>query len=151
MASTGRFVRGSVWIRGEIRRCAGSSGGATGVARAGIAEELFRHVVEARDLVSSAPEGRWGIDGPRVLANMALDRWFPSRFATLSDRFVTQNGILLMGGAALLVMLLTRGAVGLLVVLYSINVFITFVLSQTGMVRHWFSLREGGWRTSACG
>ena len=81
------------------------------------------------------------LDGPRVLANMALDRWFPARFATLSDRFVTQNGILLMGGAALLVMLVTRGAVGLLVVLYSINVFITFSLSQFGMVRHWWKNR----------
>lgn len=81
------------------------------------------------------------LDGPRVLANMALDRWFPSRFATLSDRFVTQNGILLMGGAALLAMLVTRGQVGLLVVLYSINVFITFSLSQLGMVRHWWRVR----------
>ncbi len=81
------------------------------------------------------------LDGPRVLANMALDRWFPSRFATLSDRFVTQNGILLMGGAALLVLLITHGAVGLLVVLYSINVFITFTLSQFGMVRHWWKNR----------
>lgn len=81
------------------------------------------------------------LDGPRVLANMALDRWFPARFATLSDRFVTQNGILLMGGAALFVMLVTRGAVGLLVVLYSINVFITFSLSQFGMVRHWWNNR----------
>ena len=81
------------------------------------------------------------LDGPRVLANMALDRWFPARFASLSDRFVTQNGILLMGGAALLAMLLTRGAVGLLVVLYSINVFITFSCSQLGMVRHWWKHR----------
>jgi len=81
------------------------------------------------------------IDGPRVLANMALDRWFPTRFASLSDRFVTQNGILLMGGAALIAMLATRGAVGLLVVLYSINVFITFCLSQLGMVRHWWQVR----------
>lgn len=88
------------------------------------------------------------LDGPRVLANMALDRWFPSRFASLSDRLVTQNGILLMGGAAILVLALTRGAVGLLVVLYSINVFITFTLSQLGMVRHWWRQRkiERGWR-----
>jgi amino acid transporter len=81
------------------------------------------------------------LDGPRVLANMALDRWFPARFATLSDRFVTGNGILLMGGAALLAMLVTRGAVGVLVVLYSINVFITFSLTQFGMVRHWWKNR----------
>ncbi len=82
------------------------------------------------------------LDGPRVLANMALDRWFPARFATLSDRFVTQNGILLMGGAALAALLLTRGAVSLLVVLYSINVFITFSFSQAGMVRHWWRQRR---------
>ena len=88
------------------------------------------------------------IDGPRVLANMALDRWFPSRFAALSDRFVTQNGVLLMGGAALIAMLATRGAVGLLVVLYSINVFATFSLSQIGMVRHWWQVRatETTWK-----
>jgi amino acid transporter len=82
------------------------------------------------------------LDGPRVLATMALDRWFPSRFATLSDRFVTQNGILLMGGAALGVLLLTRGRVEMLIVLYSINVFITFTLSQLGMV-------IDGWRRRA--
>jgi amino acid transporter len=82
------------------------------------------------------------LDGPRVLANMALDRWFPSRFATLSDRFVTQNGILLMGAAAVVVLVATRGSVNLLVVLYSINVFITFSLSQLGMVRHWWKQRS---------
>ena len=46
-----------------------------------------------------------------------------------------------MGGASLAVLLLTRGEVGLLVVLYSINVFITFSLSQVGMVRHWWQVR----------
>ena len=87
------------------------------------------------------------LDGPRVLASMALDRWMPSRFAALSDRFVTLNGVLIMGGAALLVLVLTRGAVGVLIVLYSINVFITFSLSQLGMVRHWWLVRHGvpGW------
>ncbi len=82
------------------------------------------------------------LDGPRVLANMALDRWFPARFATLSDRFVTHNGIVLMGGFGLLLMLASRGSVDLLVVLYSINVFITFSLSQLGMVRHWWKERH---------
>jgi amino acid transporter len=88
------------------------------------------------------------LDGPRVLSNMALDRWFPSRFATLSDRFVTHNGIVLMGGFALVLMLATRGSVDLLVVLYSINVFITFTLSQLGMVRHWWQERKtmAGWK-----
>ncbi|AKB75212.1 Amino acid permease [Methanosarcina lacustris Z-7289] len=78
------------------------------------------------------------LDGPRVLANMALDRWVPTRFATLSDRLVTQNGILIMGISALAVVLFTQGSVKLLIVLYSIAVFITFILSQAGMVRHWW-------------
>ncbi|MEO7413667.1 MAG: APC family permease [Opitutaceae bacterium] len=88
------------------------------------------------------------LDGPRILASMAIDRWLPTRFANLSDRLVTQNGILLMGGAALVMMLITRGSVGLLVVLYSINVFITFTFSQTGMVVHWWRARrtEPQWR-----
>ncbi len=81
------------------------------------------------------------LDGPRVLSNMALDRWFPTKFAMLSDRLVTQKGILMMGGAALVTLVLTNGSVKYLVVLYSINVFITFFLSQLGMVRHWWQVR----------
>lgn len=88
------------------------------------------------------------LDGPRVLANMSMDQWFPTRFASLSDRFVTQNGILLMGLAATLTVVMTQGSVALLVVLYSINVFLTFTLSQLGMVRHWFNQRtkDPSWR-----
>ncbi|HEX9020565.1 MAG TPA: APC family permease [Nitrospirota bacterium] len=81
------------------------------------------------------------LDGPRVLSNMALDRWFPTKFSMLSDRLVTQKGIMMMGIAALVTMILTNGTVKYLVVLYSINVFITFFLSQLGMVRHWWQVR----------
>jgi len=88
------------------------------------------------------------LDGPRVMANMAVDRWMPTRFATLSDRLVTQNGVLLMGAATLAVLLTFGAAVDVLVVLYSINVFITFSLSQLGMVRHWWldRAREPKWK-----
>ena len=98
-------------------------------------------------LLIAAQTGFFG--GPRVLANMAVDRWMPTRFATLSDRLVTQNGVLLMGGAAFLLLLFTTASVNLLVVLYSINVFITFSLSQLGMVRHWWLERgkEPKWKT----
>ncbi|MFM7340155.1 MAG: amino acid transporter, partial [Bacteroidota bacterium] len=73
---------------------------------------------------------------------MALDRWFPTRFAMLSDRFVSQNGVLLVGIAAGIVVLATGGSIHLLIVLYSINVFITFTLSQLGMVKHWIQVRH---------
>ncbi len=100
---------------------------------------------EAALLIIAAQTGF--LDGPRVLANMALDRWFPTRFANLSERLVTMNGVILMGFAAFVMMATTRGSVDLLVILYSINGFITFSLSQAGMVKHWWQVRkeERGW------
>jgi amino acid transporter len=88
------------------------------------------------------------VAGPATLAAMAVDQWVPKRFAHLSERLVTQNGILAMGGAAVATLVYTGGAVKLLVVMYSINVFATFTLSQLGMVRHWWEVRrtEAHWR-----
>ena len=83
------------------------------------------------------------IDGPRVLANMAVDSWVPHRFAALSDRLTTHNGIVLMGATSLAALLYTKGDVGTLVVMYSINVFLTFSLSMFGMLRHtWQGRRQ---------
>ncbi len=82
------------------------------------------------------------IDGPRVLANMSIDSWFPRRFAALSERLTTQNGILLMGGASLAALLYTGGNVRHLVVMYSINVFLTFSLSMYGMLHSTFRQRR---------
>ncbi len=107
--------------------------------KGGVAFVLITLLSEAALLLIAAQAGF--LDGPRVLSNMALDRWFPTKFAMLSDRLVTQKGILMMGGAALITMVLTNGSVKYLVVLYSINVFITFFLSQYGMVRHWWQVR----------
>src|SRR5512137_1902547 len=81
------------------------------------------------------------IDGPRVLGNMAIDSWVPNRFMHLSERLVVQNGILFMGLASILILILTRGSVQILIVMYSINVFITFSLSQLGMCIHWVKTR----------
>ena len=75
------------------------------------------------------------VDGPRVMANMAIDSWFPHRFAALSERLTMRNGVVLMGVSSILLLLYTRGSVDALVVMYSINVFITFSLSQLGMSR----------------
>ena len=81
-------------------------------------------------------------DGPRVLGNMAVDSWVPHRFAGLSERLTTQNGIVLMGAASLAALLYTRGEIGTLVLMYSINVFITFSLSMFAMMRFWMQARR---------
>ncbi len=80
--------------------------------------------------------------GPAVLANMASDQWMPHFFSSLSSRLVTKNGITLMGAAAFLALLVTAGDVGMLVVLYSINVFLTFSLSLLGLMRYWMRYRR---------
>ena len=73
------------------------------------------------------------IDGPRIMANMAIDSWLPHRFASLSERLTMHNGILLMGGASILLLFYTHGSISSLVTMYAINVFLTFSISQLGM------------------
>ncbi|MBI5560153.1 MAG: amino acid permease, partial [Deltaproteobacteria bacterium] len=88
------------------------------------------------------------IDGPRIMANMAVDSWFPHRFASLSERLTTHNGILFMGLGAMFILITTGGSVAKIVVMYSINVFLTFSLSEFGMARFYVKHRgkEEKWR-----
>jgi amino acid transporter len=94
---------------------------------------------EAAILLIAAQTGL--IDGPRVMANMASDSWLPHRFAHLSDRLTVQNGVILISAAAAMTLLYTRGETTTLVLMYSINVFLTFSLSESGMVRYWIQNR----------
>ena len=103
-------------------------------------------VSEGAILVVAAQAGF--VDGPRVLATMAVDSWFPRRFAALSERLTTQNGILLRGAAALAALLYTGGVVQTIVVMYSINVFLTFSMTEFAMCRMWWTRRreQADWR-----
>jgi hypothetical protein len=94
-------------------------------------------------LIVAAQAGFLG--GPRVMSDMALDRWLPGRFTNLSDRLVIKDGVVMMGLAALFMILYSHASVHILVVMYSINVFLTFTLSQTGMVKHWLEDKGPGW------
>ena len=97
-------------------------------------------------LVVAAQAGFMG--GPRVLVSMAVDSWAPHRFAALSERLTSHNGILLLCLASMAALLYTGGDTTALVVMYSINVFLTFALSMFGMARRgWRSRRGAGhWR-----
>jgi len=97
-------------------------------------------------LVVAAQAGM--LDGPRVLANMAVDSWVPHRFSALSDRLTTQNGLILMGLSSMAALIYTRGSVRQIVIMYSINVFLTFSLSMLGMTVSRFDPRRraGHWK-----
>ncbi|MGZ8489847.1 MAG: APC family permease [Candidatus Binatia bacterium] len=103
-------------------------------------------ITEAALLIVAAQAGF--LDGPRVLSNMSLDSWTPHRLSHLSDQLVTRNGVWFMGIASLGFLAYSHGEVKLLVIMYSINVFLTFTLSQLGMCRHWWQVRRSAapWR-----
>jgi amino acid transporter len=97
-------------------------------------------ILEAGILFVAANTGF--LAGPPVLSNMSIDRWMPTFFGSLSSRLVTKNAIFIMGAAAIMVLSITSGKVSLLVVLYSINVFLTFTLSFAGISRYHFKNRQ---------
>jgi amino acid transporter len=103
---------------------------------------IFAAMIFAATLLLVAASSGF-LGGPAVLAWMAIDKWAPHSFAHLSNKLVAQNGVLTMGVAAGVLLLFTGGEVHSLVVLYSINVFLTFSLSIAGLVRYNFGSRDG--------
>jgi amino acid transporter len=85
---------------------------------------------------------------PRLASVMARDGVAPRQLANLGDRLVFSNGILLLGAAAAVLILIFGGMTHALIPLYAVGVFISFTLSQAGMVRRWQRLRTPGWRVS---
>jgi len=84
-------------------------------------------------------------DFPRLSSILARDRFVPRQFANQGDRLVFSNGILILSGFAILLIVVFGGDTHALLPLYAIGVFISFTLSQSGMVRRWLRLRQKGW------
>ena len=84
-------------------------------------------------------------DFPRLSSILARDRFVPRQFANQGDRLVFSNGILILSGFAILMIVVFQGDTHALLPLYAIGVFISFTLSQGGMVLRWLRIREKGW------
>ena len=84
-------------------------------------------------------------DFPRLASLMARDRFLPQQFKNVGDRLVFSNGILLLALFSALLVWIFRGDTSRLIPLYAVGVFLSFTLSQAGMVRHWWleGLRSG--------
>jgi len=85
-------------------------------------------------------------DFPRLSSLLARDHFVPRQFANLGERLVFSNGILVLAGFAALLLVVFGGETHALIPLYAVGVFISFTLSQSGMVRHWWRERGAGWR-----
>ncbi len=84
-------------------------------------------------------------DFPRLSSILARDRFLPRQFANMGDRLVFSNGILVLAGLSALILALFGGDTHALIPLYAVGVFLSFTLSQAGMVVHWWKLRGEGW------
>ena len=85
-------------------------------------------------------------DFPRLSSILARDGFVPRQFANQGDRLVFSNGIMILSGFAILLVVVFGGDTHSLLPLYAIGVFISFTLSQGGMVRRWLRRREAGWQ-----
>ncbi|MGQ9585313.1 MAG: APC family permease [Anaerolineae bacterium] len=88
-------------------------------------------------------------DFPRLSMWMAQDRFLPRQLANLGDRLVYANGIGLLGLLASALVMIFGASTHRLIPLYAVGVFISFTLSQLGMVCRWLRTRTPGWRHSA--
>jgi len=83
---------------------------------------------------------------PRLSALLARDRFVPRQFTNLGDRLVFSNGVVVLTGLAMALIVLYHANVNSLIHLYVVGVFTAFTLSQAGMVKYWLRTRDPGWR-----
>lgn len=85
-------------------------------------------------------------DFPRLAYFLARDRFLPAQLANRGDRLVFSNGIIILGLAASSLIFLFGGSTHALIPLYAVGVFLSFTLSQAGMVRRWLIRKDPGWK-----
>ncbi len=84
---------------------------------------------------------------PHLASILARDRYMPRQMATFGDRLVFSNGIIILGIFACFLLVLFHGDTHALIPLYAVGVFISFTLSQAGMVRRWLTKKGPHWQT----
>ncbi len=88
-------------------------------------------------------------DFPRVTSILARDGYMPRQLSNLGDRLAFDNGVVVLGFLSILFIVAEKGSVDMLIPFFTIGVFQAFTLSQVGMVKHWFKLRNQGWQVKA--
>ena len=106
----------------------------------------FVQITTALILMLAANTGFTGF--PRLASVLANDRFMPRHFADVGSRLAFNTGILALAVVAGGILAAFGGSVNALVPLYTIGVFLAFTLSQSGLVRRWWRLRNSGWRLS---
>ena len=87
-------------------------------------------------------------DFPRLSSLLARDRFLPRQFANRGDKLVFSNGIIILAVFSGILVVTFRGDTSRLIPLYAVGVFLSFTLSQLGMVRRWYATKTARWRKS---
>src|SRR5947209_1213084 len=129
----------------------GTESGVSELARAifGSRTILYYMVQAATTLILVLAANTAYADFPRLASIVSRDRYLPRQFMNQGDRLAFSNGIIVLSVFAAVLIIVFRGDTQSLLPLYMIGVFVSFTLSQAGMVIHWRQAREPGWQTSA--
>ncbi len=128
-----------------------SESGVSQLGRAifGSGTPLYYAVQAATTLILVLAANTAFADFPRLASIVSRDRYLPRQFMNQGDRLAFSNGILVLSAFAAVLIVAFGGDTQALLPLYMIGVFVSFTLSQAGMVIHWRRTREAGWRSSA--
>ncbi|MHB8376407.1 MAG: APC family permease [Dehalococcoidia bacterium] len=109
---------------------------------------VFYYIQAATALILLLAANTSYADFPRLGSILARDKFLPHQFTFRGDRLAFSNGIIVLGAVAAVLLVVFNASVDRLIPLYAFGVFVSFTLSQSGMVVHWWRLREPGWKRS---
>ena len=117
------------------------------IARATFDGGVLYYLVQASTMAILILAANSSFNGfPRLASILARDGYMPAQMKTRGDRLVFSNGVILLGLFAGLLIVAFRGDTHALIPLYAVGVFLSFTLSQAGMVKHWLLKRGRHWR-----
>ena len=117
------------------------------IARATFNEGPLYYLIQASTMAILILAANSSFAGfPRLASILAEDGYMPHQMRNLGDRLVFSNGIIILGVLACTLIVLFRGETHALIPLYAVGVFLSFTLSQSGMVSHWLINRAPHWR-----
>ena len=146
----GMFVGITVLARAYGVVPTAAESGVSQIARAILGHGVLYYVVQAATMLILVLAANTAYaDFPRLASIVARDRYLPRQFMNQGDRLAFSNGILVLSAFAAVLIIAFRGDTQRLLPLYMIGVFISFTLSQAGMVIHWRKTQEPGWKSSA--
>ncbi|HJT22085.1 MAG TPA: APC family permease [Nitrospira sp.] len=117
------------------------------IARATFGEGLMYYLIQASTmfiLILAANSAFAGF--PRLASILARDGYMPHQMSMMGDRLVFSNGVIILGVFSCLLIVLFQGDTHALIPLYAVGVFLSFTLSQAGMVKRWLIKKGPHWR-----